>query len=83
MADSFASGADETVRFSCISRLSRRTAVAGRPQLPTATSRDSRGMADHGYEIAMPACLGPQNAEAILSVVVGDALDETGQHFLG
>ena len=26
---------------------------------------------------------GPQNAEAVLDVVVGNALDEAGQHFLG
>ena len=41
------------------------------------------GMADHGHQIAMPARLGAQNAEAVLGIVVGDALDEAGQHFLG
>ena len=40
-------------------------------------------MADHGHEITMPARLGPQNAEAVLVIVVGDPLDEAGQHFLG
>jgi hypothetical protein len=39
--------------------------------------------ADHGYKITMSACFGAQNAEAVLDIVVGDALDETGQHFLG
>jgi hypothetical protein len=33
-------------------------------------------MADHGHKITMPARLGPQNAEAILGVVVSDALDQ-------
>ena len=41
------------------------------------------GVADHRHEITMAARLGAQNAEAILGVVVGDALDEAGQHFLG
>ena len=41
------------------------------------------GMADHGHHIAMPARLGAQNAEAVFGIVIGDALDETGQHFLG
>ena len=41
------------------------------------------GMADDGHQIAMPARLRPQNAEAVLGVVEGDALDEAGQHFLG
>ena len=45
--------------------------------------RNGCGMADHGHDITMPARLGPQNAEAVLGVVVGDALDEAGQHFLG
>jgi hypothetical protein len=29
------------------------------------------------------ARLGAQDAKAILGIVVGDALDEAGQHFLG
>ena len=45
--------------------------------------RNGCGMADHGHDITMPARLGAQNAEAILGIVVGDALDEAGQHFLG
>ena len=47
------------------------------------TGRDGRGMADHRHEVTMPARLGPQNAEAVLGIVVGDALDEARQHFLG
>ena len=47
------------------------------------TGRNGCGMADHGHHITMPARLGAQNAEAVLGVVVGDALDEAGQHFLG
>ena len=33
--------------------------------------------------VTMPARFGAQNAEAVLGIVVGDALDEAGQHFLG
>jgi hypothetical protein len=40
-------------------------------------------MADHGHDVPMPARLGAQNAEAIFGIVVGDALDEARQHFLG
>ena len=39
-------------------------------------------MADNGHEITMPARLGPQNAKAILGIMVGDALDETGKNLL-
>jgi hypothetical protein len=39
--------------------------------------------ADHGHNITMPARLGPQNAKAILGIMVRDALDEGRQHFLG
>ena len=34
-------------------------------------------MADHGHDITMPARLGPQDAKAIVAIMVGDALDET------
>jgi hypothetical protein len=40
-------------------------------------------MANYGHEVTMPTRLGAQNAKAILCVVVGDALDEARQHFLG
>ncbi len=35
-----------------------------------------------GHDITMPARLGPQNAKAILGIMVGDALDETGKNLL-
>ena len=40
-------------------------------------------MANDRDQVAMAARLDPQNAEAVLGVVVGDTLDEAGQHFLG
>jgi hypothetical protein len=39
-------------------------------------------MADNGHDITMPARLGPQNAKAILDIMVCDALDETSKNFL-
>jgi hypothetical protein len=39
-------------------------------------------MPDNGHDITMPARLGPQNAKAILDIMVCDALDETGENFL-
>jgi len=41
------------------------------------------GVANHGYDVTMPARSGAQNAKAILGVVVGYSLDEACQHFLG
>ena len=40
-------------------------------------------MADDRDQIAMTACLDPQNAEATVGIVKGDALDKARQHFLG
>ena len=40
-------------------------------------------MADNRHDITMAARLGAQYAEAVVGVVVGNALDEAGQHFLG
>jgi hypothetical protein len=40
-------------------------------------------MADHGHDITMTTRPGAQNAKAILGVMVGYALDEARQHFLG
>jgi hypothetical protein len=40
-------------------------------------------MAYDGYYVAMPARLGAQNTEAILGVVICNALDQAGQYFLG
>jgi hypothetical protein len=39
-------------------------------------------MADNGHDITMPARLGPQNAKAILGIMVRDALDEPGKNLL-
>ena len=39
-------------------------------------------MADDGHYLTMPARLGPQNAKAILGIMVRDALDETGKDLL-
>ena len=47
------------------------------------TSGNGGGMANHGHDVAMPACLGSQNTEAVFGVVVSDAFDETRQNFLG
>ena len=42
-----------------------------------------RRVANDGHQIAVSACLRPENAEAILGVVEGDPLDEAGEDFLG
>ena len=39
-------------------------------------------MPNNRHDIAMSARLGPQNAKAILGVMIRDALDETGENFL-
>jgi len=39
-------------------------------------------MADNGHDITMAPRLGPQNAKAILDIMVRDALDKTGKNFL-
>jgi hypothetical protein len=39
-------------------------------------------MADEDDEIALTAGFDPQNAEAVLGVVEGDALDKPGQNFV-
>jgi hypothetical protein len=40
-------------------------------------------MADDRDQLAVAACLDPQDAEAVLLIVVRDALDEARQYFLG
>jgi hypothetical protein len=40
-------------------------------------------VADNGHQITVTARLGAQNAEAILTIVEGDALDKARSHFLG
>jgi hypothetical protein len=37
-------------------------------------------MANHGHDITMPARLSPQNAKAILDIMVGDPLDQPSEH---
>ena len=44
---------------------------------------DRRRVADDGDQVAVSARLDPENAEAVLGVVEGDALDQTGEDFLG
>jgi len=39
-------------------------------------------MADYGHDVTMPARLGPQNAEAVLGIVIRNALDQAGKCFL-
>ena len=39
-------------------------------------------MTNNGYDITMPARLGPQYAKAILDIMVRHALDEAGKNFL-
>ena len=47
------------------------------------TGRNGRSVPDYCHNIPMPAHLGAQNAEAVLGIVVCDALDEARQNFLG
>ena len=47
------------------------------------TRCDGCRMAYHGHDIAVASGLGTQHAEAILGVVICDALDQAGQYFLG
>ena len=46
------------------------------------SGRDRGRLPDHRHQVALAARLGPKNAEAVLFVVEGDALDEAGQDFL-
>jgi len=47
------------------------------------TGRNGCGVSNYRHNIPMPAHLGAQNAESVLGIVVGDALDEARQNFLG
>ena len=49
---------------------------------PLAGSNGCR-MPNDGHDITVPARFRAQNAEAILDIVVGDALDEARQDFRG
>jgi hypothetical protein len=44
---------------------------------------DRRRVTDDGHQIAMSACLRPENAETVLGIVEGEPLDEAGKNFLG
>ena len=44
---------------------------------------NGRGVADHRHQFPVSPRLGPKDAEAVLGIVEGDALDETRQGFLG
>jgi hypothetical protein len=55
----------------------------GEPEALDFLSHDRRRVANDGHQIAVSACLRPENAEAILGVVEGDPLDEAGEDFLG
>jgi hypothetical protein len=46
-------------------------------------SGDRRRVADDCDQVAMSACLRPENAEPGLGVVEGDPLHRAGKHFLG
>jgi len=41
--------------------------------------RDHRGMAENRDQVALASGLDPQHAEAVLGIVKGDAIDESGQ----
>jgi hypothetical protein len=43
-------------------------------------SRNRGGMANDGHQVPMAARLDPDDAEAVLGILVGDALNQTGQH---
>jgi hypothetical protein len=67
-----------------ISSLEGRSISTGQLQLRHCAASDNRGgVADHCHQIPMSPCLGPKDAEAVLSIVEGDALDEARQGFLG
>jgi hypothetical protein len=44
------------------------------------TGGNHRGMANDRDEIAVASCLHPDYAEAVLGVLVGDALNQPGKH---
>jgi hypothetical protein len=52
----------------------------GPARLDELTGRNHRGVAENRDQVALPASFDPQDAEAVLVVVEGDALDKTGQN---
>src|SRR5271166_2434938 len=49
-------------------------------RLDELAGRDHRGVAENRDQVALPTSFDPQHAEAVIGVVEGDALDETGQN---
>jgi hypothetical protein len=47
------------------------------------TGRNGRGMPNDRYQLAVPSCLDPENAETVVIIMEGNSLDETGENFLG
>jgi hypothetical protein len=47
------------------------------------TGGDDGRVADDGDQIAMAARFRPKNAEAVLSIMEGNPLNEAGENFLG
>jgi hypothetical protein len=47
------------------------------------TSRNGRGMPNDRYQLSVPSCLDPENAETVVVIVESNSLDETGENFLG
>ena len=43
---------------------------------------NGRGVTHHGHNVTMPAGFGPQNAKAILGIVVRHSLDQARQYFV-
>jgi hypothetical protein len=43
------------------------------------TGADDGGVTRHDHQIALPSRLDPENAEAVLSIVVGDPLEHPGE----
>jgi hypothetical protein len=43
-------------------------------------AENDRSMTDDGDEVTVAACLDPDDIEAILGALVGDALNQTGEH---
>src|SRR6266567_2296370 len=52
-------------------------AAGGRNPL---AGRDRGGVADQGDQLALAPGLDPQDAKAVLGVLVSDALDQSGEH---
>ncbi len=40
-------------------------------------------MSDDRYQLSVPSCLDPENAEAVVVIMESNSLDETSEDFLG